>query len=126
MYIVFTQNMSDDGAEDLAKVSVPAVKRIGNRAEVFMGYSLQTAGGLKKDDIIRKGDRYISKRASEVSKLRMQERKNKVDSDKSPVETPPVVTEKKPRGRPKKALPVKNADDVDKLGSRVKTINIDS
>ena len=115
-----SQNMSDDGAEDLAKVSVPAVKRIGNRAEVFMGYSLQTAGGLKKDDIIQKGDRYISKRASEVSKLRMQERKNKIDSDKSPVETPPVVTEKKPRGRPKKT------SDVDKLGSRVKTINIDS
>lgn len=51
------------------------VKARGTREQVFSGFAKRTSGGLTKDDLIQKPDgSIISKKASEASKLKFQNR----------------------------------------------------
>ena len=68
------------------------MKTYGTRAEVYNNIAHKTRGGLTKDDIIQKGDRFLSKRVSErmrdvnknpLSSVHRQRRKNRIKSIKN-------------------------------------------
>jgi hypothetical protein len=64
------------GAADVAAAASGAgrVKARGTREEVFHGVARQTSGGLKKGDLMQRGNKYVSKAASKVAKARFAER----------------------------------------------------
>jgi hypothetical protein len=53
------------------------IKKIGNREDVYYGRCIKTGGGLRKEDLILKGNRIISRRKSELGKKIYQKHKFK-------------------------------------------------
>ena len=53
------------------------MKTYGTREEVYNGFAKKTRGGLTPNDIIKRGDKYISKRMSNSMKSRFRSQKKK-------------------------------------------------
>ena len=53
------------------------MKTYGTREEVYNGLAKKTRGGLTPNDIIKRGDKYISKRMSNSMKIRFKSQKKK-------------------------------------------------
>ena len=55
------------------------MKRRGTRAEVFNGQAMRTSGGLKKEDIVEKQTRYLSRKKIAAGKVLASKKYGKVN-----------------------------------------------
>ena len=69
------------------------VRRYGTRCEVYDGVVYETAGHLKKDDLVKRGSKYISKKRMLLGKKRYAA-KNPFKNEKADPE-PPLPEEKR-------------------------------
>lgn len=100
----------------LQKANIPTQRKYGTREEVFQGYALMTSGKLTKDDIVERNGRLVSKRASETSKLRMNERRAK------PAEASAGAAVEEPI----KVLPTSHVASATNAAAPVETLSVDA
>ena len=74
MISLYSPNIPGSGAEEvpygISYTKTGKIKR--DRYSVYYGYHKTTAGGLTKDDFIKKGKKIVSKKKSEMGKQRIQ------------------------------------------------------